>query len=379
MAMTLNEEQRHLRDTAREFLLARAPVAALRALRDDRDPLGWSRELWAEMAGLGWAGIVIPEEFGGLEFGFTGLGAVLQETGRTLTASPLYATCVLGTSAILLAGDQKQKQAVLPRVAAGETCLALALEESHHHDPLGVRLRAERHGDGYRLNGAKQFVLDGHSADLLVVVARTAGEPGSGQGISLFLVDAAAPGVARRRTATMDSRNVARIEFQDVEVPVTALLGAEGESWPVLEQVLDRGRAAIAAEMLGGAQECFQRTVAYLKQREQFGVAIGSFQALQHRAAAMFIELELLQSVVMDACAKVDEASPLLPMVASLAKARANDTIELVSNEAVQMHGGIGITDQLDIGLFLKRARVTMQILGDARYHRARYATLRGF
>ena len=177
----------------------------------------------------------------------------------------------------------------------------------------------------------------------------------------------------------MDSRNAARIEFHNVDVPATALLGSEGEAWPVLEQVLDRGRAGIAAEMLGSAQECFERTTDYLKQRQQFGALIGTFQALQHRAAQMFIDLELLQSVVRDVCDKVDSASPLLAMVASLAKARANDTCELISNEAVQMHGGIGITDQLDIGLFLKRARVTMQILGDARFHRSRYATLRGF
>lgn len=379
MPMVLNEEQRHLRDTAREFLQEKAPVAALRELRDNDDSLGYSQALWAEMAAMGWSGIIIPEEFGGLEFGFAGLGVVLQETGRTLTASPLFATCVLGASAILLAGDQHQKEAVLPGIAAGDICLALALEESHRHEPLGVRLRAERNGNGYRLNGAKQFVLDGHSADRLVVVARSGGEPGSAEGISLFLVDAHTPGISRRRTPMMDSRNAARIEFHDVDVPATALLGGEGEAWPVLEQVLDRGRAAIAAEMLGSAHECFERTVGYLKQRQQFGALIGTFQALQHRAAQMFIDLELLQSVVRDACDKVDSASPLLAMVASLAKARANDACELVSNEAVQMHGGIGITDQLDIGLFLKRARVTMQILGDTRFHRSRYATLRGF
>lgn len=379
MPMVLNEEQRHLRDTAREFLQEKAPVAALRELRDNDDSLGYSQALWAEMAAMGWSGIIIPEEFGGLEFGFAGLGVVLQETGRTLTASPLFATCVLGASAILLAGDQHQKEAVLPGIAAGDICLALALEESHRHEPLGVRLRAERNGNDYRLNGAKQFVLDGHSADRLVVVARSSGEPGSAEGISLFLVDAHTPGISRRRTPMMDSRNAARIEFHDVDVPATALLGSEGEAWPVLEQVLDRGRAAIAAEMLGSAHECFERTVGYLKQRQQFGALIGTFQALQHRAAQMFIDLELLQSVVRDACDKVDSASPLLAMVASLAKARANDAYELVSNEAVQMHGGIGITDQLDIGLFLKRARVTMQILGDTRFHRSRYATLRGF
>lgn len=379
MALTLNEEQRLLRETAREFLAANAPVTALRALRDARDPLGYSRDLWAQMAGLGWAGIIIPEEFGGLDFGFAGLGAVLEETGRTLAASPLFATCVLGASAVLLAGSQAQKEAVLPRVASGELCLALALEESHRHDPPGVRLEATRRGEGFRLNGSKQFVLDGHSADQLVVVARSSGTAGDTDGISLFLVDANAPGIARRRTLLMDSRNAARIEFANVDVGADALLGAEGAAWPALEQVLDRGRAAIAAEMLGGVREAFERTVDYLKQREQFGTKIGTFQALQHRAAHMFSEIELLKSVVLDACANVDANPALLPLSASLAKTKANETFELVSNEAVQMHGGIGTTDELDIGLFLKRSRVAMQILGDARFHRARYATLRGF
>ena len=280
---------------------------------------------------------------------------------------------------MLLAGSRAQKEAVLPRVASGELCLALALEESHRHDPCGVHLEARRHGEGFRLNGAKQFVLDGHSADQLVVVARSRGTAGATDGISLFLVDANAPGITRKRSLMMDSRNAARIEFANVDVGADALLGTEGEAWPALEQVLDRGRAAIAAEMLGGVQETFERTVDYLKQREQFGTKIGTFQALQHRAAHMFSEIELLKSVVLDACANVDANPALLPLSASLAKAKANDTFELVSNEAVQMHGGIGTTDELDIGLFLKRSRVAMQILGDARFHRARYATLRGF
>jgi len=379
MSLTLNEEQRLLQQTAREFLAANAPVSALRALRNSADALGYSADLWAQMVELGWAGIVIPEEYGGLGFGFAGLGAVLEETGRTLAASPLFASCVLGASAVLLGGSVAQKNAILPRIAAGELTLALALEESHHHDPLGIALQATPDDDGYRLQGSKQFVLDGHSADMLVVVARSHGNPGTAGGISLFLLDAATPGIVRRRSHLMDNRNAARIEFNSVMVSRDALLGDEGTAGAALEQVLDRGRAAIAAEMLGGATEMFERTVDYLKQREQFGTRIGTFQALQHRAAHMFSELELCRSVVLDACSSVDENPSLLPFSASLAKARLNDTIELVSNEAVQMHGGIGTTDELDIGLFLKRARVTAQILGDSRYHRARYATLRGF
>jgi acyl-CoA dehydrogenase len=286
---------------------------------------------------------------------------------------------VLGASAILVGGSQQQKQAMLPALARGKLCLALALEESHHHDPLGVMLRAMADGADFVLNGSKQFVLDGHSAGSLVVVARSHGERGDREGISLFLVGADTPGVVRRRTFLMDSRNAARIDFDNVRVGRDALIGAEGEGYPVLEQVLDRGRAALAAEMLGGIRETFERTIDYLKQREQFGARIGSFQALQHRAAHMFTEIELCHSAVLEACSAVDENPAMLPLLASLAKARANDCYELVSNEAVQMHGGIGTTDELDIGLFLKRARVSIQILGDSRFHRARYASLRGF
>lgn len=379
MTMVLNEEQRLLQDTAGEFLAANAPVSALRALRDSRDALGYSLPLWQQMAELGWAGIIVPEEFGGLGFGFAGLAAVQQQCGRTLAASPLLATCALGASAILLGGSRQQKESILPPLVRGELCLALALEESPHHDPLGVMLEAKRSGADYVLNGSKQFVLDGHSAGSLIVVARSRGDRGDRDGISLFLLNADTAGIVRRRTLMMDSRNAARIDFNDVRVAADGLIGIEGEGYPILEQVLDRGRAVLAAEMLGGIRATFERTIDYLKQREQFGALIGSFQALQHRAAHMFSEIELCHSVVLEACSAVDENTAMLPLLASLAKARANDCYELVSNEAVQMHGGIGTTDALDIGLFLKRARVCMQALGDARFHRSRYASLRGF
>ena len=379
MPQILSEQQRLLRDTASNFLNSHAPVAALRRLRDSRDALGYDAEVWTRMAELGWPGITIPEEYGGLGFGFLGLATVLEQCGRTLCASPLFASCVLGASAVLLGGSTAQKQAILPRVASGELCLALALEESHHHDPLGIALRADACAGGFVLNGEKQFVLDGHSAGKLIVVARSHGESGQAAGISLFLVDGDAPGLVRTRSLMMDSRNAARVALRDVEVGADALIGAHGGGYAILEQVLDRGRAALAAEMLGSAQETFARTIDYLKQREQFGVRIGTLQALQHRAAHMFSELELCRSCVYDACSAVDDNPALLPLSASLAKAKVNDCFELISNEAVQMHGGIGTTDALDIGLFLKRARVTMQTLGAAAYHCSRYATLRGF
>lgn len=379
MALVLNEEQRFLRDAAREFLNANAPVEALRKLRDDKDPTGYSSELWHQMAELGWASIILPEEYGGLDFGFTGLGVVMEETGRTLTASPLLASAIVGASALLLAGSEKQKSSLLPKVAAGELTLALALEESHHHRPTHINTTATTEGANIVLNGRKTFVVDGHSADQLLVVARSSGEAESERGLSLLLVPRDAPGVSVQRTIMADSRNAANIVFEQVSVSSDALVGPAGEAWAVLEQVLDRGRVALAAEMLGLALEAFERTVAYLKEREQFGALIGSFQGLQHRAAQMQAELELCRSVVLQALSTVDDAPEQLPLLASLAKAKLNELVKRVTNEAVQMHGGIGVTDELEIGFFLKRARVAMQIFGDTGFHKDRYATLCGY
>lgn len=379
MALVLNEEQRLLKDTAKEFLNQNAPVASLRALRDSKDALGYSAELWQQMVELGWTGIILPEQYDGLDFGFLGLGAIIEESGRTLTASPLLATVVLGASGIMLGGGDRQKSELLPQIAAGQLCLALALEETNHHNPAACSLAASKTDSGWQLDGQKQFVLDGHSADQLIVVARTSGQAGSPEGISLFLVAADSSGISRERTLMMDSRNAANIKFDAVAVTPEDLLGELDKGWNVLEPLLDRGRIAIAAEMLGGCQEVFERTLAYLKEREQFGVKIGSFQALKHRAAHMFTEIELCKSILIDALGAIDERPEDLPMMASLAKAKLNETYHLVTNEGVQMHGGIGVTDDLDIGFFLKRARVLEQALGNTGYHRDRYATLNGY
>ncbi len=379
MALVLNEEQRLLRDTARDFLASNAPVSALRHLRDNHDAVGYSPELWRKMAQMGWASIILPETYGGLDFGFLGLGVVLEETGRTLSASPLLASAVVGASAILLGGNDEQKHELLPAIAEGSLTLALALEETHHHNPTFINTTAKIQGEHFILNGSKCFVLDGHSADKLLVVARTGGSERSSAGLTLLLVDNHAPGVNCRRTIMADSRNAANFRFDNVVVPAENLIGAINQGWSILEPVLDRGRVAIAAEMLGCALEAFERTVAYLKERQQFGVLIGTFQALQHRAAHMQAEIELCRSVVLQALSTVDDAPHQLPSMASLAKARLNDLVKLVTNEAVQMHGGIGVTDELEIGFFLKRARVAMQIFGDTGYHKDRYATLNGY
>jgi alkylation response protein AidB-like acyl-CoA dehydrogenase len=379
MALVLNEEQRLLRDTARDFFARHAPVAALRTLRDTRDPLGYAPGLWQQMAEMGWASIILPEAYGGLDFGFLGLGVVLEESGRTLAASPLFASAVVGASAILLGGSEEQKQALLPAIAGGTLTLALALEETQHHNPTNITTTAKRQGEHFILNGSKFFVLDGHSADKLIVVARTGGTERSSAGLTLLLVDRNAEGMTCQRTVMADSRNAANIQFHNVAVLAENVLGTINQGWVILEPVLDRGRVAMAAEMMGSALEAFERTVAYLKQREQFGALIGTFQALQHRAAHMQSEIELCRSVVLQSLSTVDDAPHQLPPLASLAKARLNELVKLVTNEAVQMHGGIGVTDELEIGFFLKRARVAMQIFGDSGFHKDRYATLCGY
>ncbi len=379
MALVLNEEQRFLKDTAHEFLAKNAPVEALRKLRDERDTTGYSPELWRQMAELGWAGIFLPEEYGGLDFGFLGLGAVIEETGRTLTASPLIATGVLGASVILLGASSEQKNQLLPQVIAGELTLALALEETAHHEPLDTAMSVTKSADGYTLSGSKTFVIDGTSAKQLLVVTRTSGNAGETEGLSIFLVDGDSQGINRTRLHMADSRDIANIEFDNVQVSAEQMIGSEGQAWSFLEPALDRARIALAAEMYGTAVEAFERTVEYLKEREQFGAKIGSFQALQHRAAQMFIELEINQAVLMHALSTIDDDPDQLAQIASLTKARINEFSKLVTGEATQMHGGIGVTDELDIGLFLKRSRIAMLTWGDTGYHQNRYAQIKGY
>lgn len=376
MPLVLNEDQNMLKDSAKSFCADNTPITQLRRLRDEKNESGFDRDTWKQMVELGWTGITVPEEFGGLGFGYMGLGVVMEECGRTLTASPLYATAVLGTSALLHGGTQEQKTELLGQIVGGELLMALALEEKPHHSPYGAETRVEKSGDGYKVSGSKKFVLDGHVADKLVVVARTSGNAGDRDGLTLVLVDSGAAGVSATRTIMADSRNAANIEFDGAE---GALLGEEGKGADVLDKVLDAGRILLAAEMLGGIQECFERTVEYLKVREQFGVPIGSFQALKHRAAQMFCEIELSKSVVLEALSALDEDSEQVAELASLTKARLNDTYNLVSSEGVQMHGGIGMTDEHEIGFFMKRSRVCEHTLGGSAFHRDRYGVLQGY
>ncbi len=379
MALVLTEEQDLLKQTAREFVQKKSPVAELRRLRDSVDATGFDRGLWKEMAELGWASVIYPEEFGGMDLGTMELGQIFEECGRTLVAQPLLSTVVLAGGCVLAGGNETQKKDALTAVAGGERLLALALQEGPHHDPLAVKLKAEEAGGGYRLSGCKTFVLDGHIAEQLVVVARTSGSAGDRDGLTLFLVDAGASGISVTRTLTVDGRNSANIDFEGVEVERSAVIGEVDAGADVLEPALDRAIALLAAEMLGTAGEAFDRALEYLKTREQFGVVIGSFQGLKHRAADMFVELELSKSIVLEALTAIDAGAPDASALASCAKARCNDTLFQVGNEAVQMFGGIGVTDEEEIGFFVKRARVLQFLLGNSAFHRQRFATLEGF
>ena len=375
MPLVLNEEQNMLKDAAKDFCTNSTPISQLRGLRDGASESGFDTDTWQQMVDLGWAGITIPEDFGGLGFGYLGMGVVMEECGRTLTASPLLSTAVLGAGAIIHGGSDELKGDLLPQVAGGELLLALAVEETPHHNPYGATTTAEKSGDGYKVTGSKKFVLDGHVANKIVVVARTSGNAGDRDGLTLVLVDSGA-GVNVTRTIMADSRNAANIEFSGAQ---GVLLGEEGKGADVLDKVLDAGRILLSAEMLGGVQECFERTIEYLKVREQFGVPIGSFQGLKHRAAQMFCEVELSKSVVLEALSCLDDDSEQVGELASLAKVRLNDTYNLVSSEGVQMHGGIGMTDEYEIGFFMKRSRVCEHSLGNSAFHRDRYGVIQGY
>ncbi len=382
MALVLNEDQLLLKDSAQSFCQQLAPVSVLRRLRDSNDETGFDQAIWTQMVDLGWAGMAIPEAYGGYGFGYGGLGVVLEETGRTMVSSPLISTVLLAATAINELGSEQQKQELLPKIVAGELLVALALDENSSHAPSRIHTSAERSGDGFILNGAKTFVLDGHVAQKLIVVARSSGEIDSKQGIGLFLVDATLEGIAINRTHMVDSRNSAKIEFSQVEVGADALLGEADGGFDGLDRVLDIARIGLAAEMLGSIQEVFERILDFLKTREQFGILIGSFQGLQHRAATMYSEIELCKSVVRAALAGLDDPAKSredIAELASIAKAKLSEVFFEVSNEGIQMHGGIGMTDEFDIGFFLKRARVAQQFLGDASFHRDRYASLNNF
>jgi acyl-CoA dehydrogenase len=380
VSLVLSEDQELLAKTAADFVAERSPVSRVRALRDADDPLAFSPALWKQMAGLGWVGIPFPERWGGAEMGLAELAVVLEALGRVLAPEPFLGSVLLAGQALLAAGSEAQQQRWLPRLCAGEAYLALAhAERAGRYDPFYVAARAERSGRGFRVTGEKVHVEGGAAAHAFVVAARSAGGERDREGISLFLVEQGAPGLEVERLRRVDSRNVANLRLRAVEVGPEALVGAEGQGAAPLEAALDAATAGLAAEMLGSASEAFARTLAYLKDRVQFGVPIGSFQALKHRAAQVMIELELCRSAVMAAARALDAGAGDARALVSLAKARCSEACVLATNEAVQMHGGIGMTDEHEIGFYLKRARVAECTLGDAAYHRDRWARLGGY
>jgi alkylation response protein AidB-like acyl-CoA dehydrogenase len=376
MALVLNEEQLMLKEAAAGFLAEKAPVAALRALRDERDANGYDTKLWQAMAEMGWAGIAIPEAYGGLDYGYSGLGIVLEQMGRNLSVSPLQASILTCATAIAKLGTDQQKESLLPALASGDLIMALALQEGPHHAPHKTAMTAVASGDGYTLNGSKVFVLDAHVANKFVVVARTAGEAGEEAGLSLFLLDADSAGVSVERVVMVDSRNSGNVRLEDVKVGADDLLGELDGGYSALQGVLDIVNIGLSAELLGLSLEAYERTIEYLKERKQFGEFLGSFQALQHRAAEMFAELELARSIVIKALQAADTGDEGLSTLASACKAKLCEVATRVTNEAIQMHGGVGMTDEFEIGFFIKRSRVLQQTFGDYNYHLDRFARL---
>ncbi|NIB42343.1 acyl-CoA dehydrogenase [Pseudomaricurvus alkylphenolicus] len=379
MSLSLNEEQMMLQDSARGFLQTKAPVSAFRELRDHPDKDGFNRQLWADMAAQGWAGITIPEQFGGVDFGYTGLGLILEEMGRTLTVSPMVSTVLMGATALNLGGSPAQKTALLPKIATGELIIPLALEETRHHNPEQTSLRATPVDKGYCLNGRKVFVLDAHVADTFIVLARTSEKNANCTGLSLFLVDSDTQGVTVERAHMLDSRNAGAVVFNDVTVSSESVVGEIDEGQELLQSVLDVAQIGLSAELLGISQQVFEMTLSYLKERKQFGVHIGSFQALQHRMAQMFCQIELCKSIVRRALNDLDAGHDNVSIVASAAKAKLCETVRRLTNEAIQLHGGIGMTDEFDLGFYIKRARVAQQTCGDYNYHLDRFARLNGY
>jgi len=378
MGLVITEEQGLLKESARDYLKENASIALMRKLRDENDENRYSPTVWSTMAEMGWAGLIIPEAYGGMGFEYVGMGQLLEETGRSLTSSPLLSSALISATLINLAGDQLQKEKYLAAIAEGKI-ISLASEEVSHHNPSHVQLAAKSDGDGFTLTGKKNYVLDGQVADHYIVSARTSEDDNSMKGISLFIVPSDASGITKTNATLMDSRVCAHLSFENVKVSQAQLLGDLDKGYKPLQKTLDIAAIGISAELLGIIQESFERTISYLKERRQFDKIIGSFQALQHRAAEMYCQIEICKSLVIKALQGIDEDSFMLPALSSMAKAKCSKVAQLVTNEGVQMFGGIGMTDDEDIGLYLKRARVAMELYGNYNYHLDRFATLNAY
>ncbi|MEP2101334.1 MAG: acyl-CoA dehydrogenase [Parasphingorhabdus sp.] len=379
MSLILTEEQEMLQDAANGFLTENAPVAAFREVRDSKNPDGFCRDLWKEMADMGWAGIIVGEEFGGSEFGYVGAGVLAEQMGRNLTASPFFSTSVLGATAVQRYGTAKQKDEHLGKICDGSSLFALAVDEGPRHRPEHIEFSAPQDGNGYILSGSKTFVVDGHVADKLIIAARTSGEANDPSGITLFLVDADVDAIERTQTPMIDSRNAANIKVDGLAVTGDDILGEVDKGYEALEGILAAGRAVLGAEMSGSSQQAFSITTDYLKEREQFGQKIGSFQGLQHRAAHLATEIEMTKSAVLKSLQLLDDDFESASATCSMAKAKSGMTAQLSTQEAIQMHGGIGVTDEYDVGLYFKRVHVAQQMFGDAGFHADRLAKRSGY
>ncbi|MGY6661073.1 MAG: acyl-CoA dehydrogenase family protein [Glycocaulis sp.] len=374
MSFVLNDEEQMLRDSARSFLSETAPVTAFRKLRDENNPDGFSRDLWSSMAEMGWTGILVEEDHGGADFGVFAAGLLLQEMGRTLTPSPFLSTAVLAATALRVAGSDAQKAKWLPKIVSGETVIGFAVDERARHNPDSINTTAKKQGNGLVLNGTKRFVANGAAADAVIVVARN--EDGAP---CLVLVDCNQKGVTRKARRTVDSHLPADFTFEDVALDGDALLDGAEDTEGALKHILDVGRACVAAESLGVAEQAFDVTIDYIKEREQFGVPIASFQGLQHRAAHLLSEIEMARSIVMKALRTLDETPSQAPIWAAAAKAKATAVSRLATSEGIQMFGGVGMTDEYDIGLYYKRAQAAGEFLGDDAWGAGQVAKLSGY
>ncbi|OQW74957.1 MAG: acyl-CoA dehydrogenase [Proteobacteria bacterium ST_bin14] len=375
MPLYLNEEQIQLQDTARGFIHEHAPVKHMRALRDAKDATGFSRDLWKQFAELGLTGILIGEEDGGLGLGHVEAGVVLEEIGRNLSPSPFLATAVAAVEA--LKGTPHAAR-YFPGILSGETVAALAIDEGAKHRAT-VGMKAERSGNGFKLSGAKQFVTHGHVADVIIVAARTAGAADDANGITLFAVDRNAAGLTSEAERLADSSLAARMKFDGVEVDADAVIGEVDHGGNPLGRLLRAGRVGASAELLGVGAGAMDMTVNYLKERKQFGLRIGSFQALQHRAAHLYSEMEVARAAVLKAQQLLDAGDAKADEAVSVAKAMTAMATTLSVQEGVQMHGGIGMTDEYDIGFYMKRGRVLAEMFGDANFHADQIARAAGY
>jgi alkylation response protein AidB-like acyl-CoA dehydrogenase len=378
MQLVLNEDQELIAKTALDFVEEHSPVSRFRALRDANDELGYSRALFKEMAELGWAGIPFEEKQGGAGMGLAELVLIAEALGRKLAPEPFLGGVAMGGSALALGGDSALRDAWLPGVIDASKVVAVAHQEARsRYDLFALETRAEDSGDGsFQLSGEKIQVLDAVGADAVIIPARTSGQSGDRDGITLFLVEAGATGLSIERQTRVDHRNAAIVRLDGVVCSSASIVGVTGEGGALLEEVVDRATVVLCGEMLGGMAEAFDLTLEYLKTRDQFGVKIGSFQALQHRAAKVYMEIELARSTVMAASRAVDAGDKQAARLVSLAKARCSDAYVLATNEGVQIFAGVGMTDEYDIGFYMKRARVSELTFGDAAFHRNRWATL---